>query len=632
MSTAAASVDRQQPAQPGLEPVRLGSGQRDRTPFYSLVPKDFDANLRFRRDMIRLGATGRTAQQELWIMCSRDPLFYINTFVWTFDPRRNPSALPFITYEYQDEALLDMFKVLGNEDLAIEKSRDMGASWMGLLVFEHQWKFADLVSFLMVSRKEEYVDKEGDPKTLFWKLDFINQPEHMPRWLMPNCTRTKLHLRNDDTGSTIDGESTTGDVARGDRRTAILLDEFASVDNGDSVLKATADATNCRIFNSTPKGTNNAHYRIIKSDVRKLRMHWSRHPLKARGLYTTEKGVVKVLDGGYEYPANFQFILDGKLRSPWYDAECRRRPHPLEIAQELDIDYLGSAYQFFDSAVLDRIQNQDVRPPFMAGELRFDPDTCDPIEFVSMAKGRLKLWAQIDAAQRPQMDRDYSVAVDIAQGTGASNSAIVVGDRLTREKVAEFVSPRMRPDELACYAVALGKWFGGRSRSMGATEGAYMIWEANGPGRGFGDRVIELGYRNVYYRRNDASITKKVSDVPGWYSSKQTKLAVLGEYRRALKDGDFINRSYEAVEECREFIFTPDGSVEHSGAVAGDDPSGARENHGDRPTADALLHKAMKEVGGGSKGSELPVAPVGSFLYRRMQAQMRLRKSRGDVW
>lgn len=73
--------------------------------------------------------------------------------------------------------------------MAIEKSRDMGASWMMCLVSTWFFLFHDHFSALMLSRKEEYVDKKGDNKTLFAKIDFLLK--WMPTWLLPPITRTK---------------------------------------------------------------------------------------------------------------------------------------------------------------------------------------------------------------------------------------------------------------------------------------------------------------------------------------------------------------------------------------------------------------------------------------------------------
>jgi len=588
----------------------------NRAPYYDLVPKDFDANLNFRREMILIGCCDSAAAEELWIMCSRDPLFYINTFVFTYDPRRQPSALPFITYDYQDEAILTIDNALGSHDLFIEKSRDMGASWLSIFGFEYRFHFQPLQSFLCVSRKEDLVDKTEDPDCLFWKIDFIHK--NQPGWLRPNVNRNKLHIYNIDNGSTIDGSSTTGDVGRGGRRTAILLDEFASVDDGHAVLRATRDTTTCRLFNSTPKGTGNAFYDMKQTDVEKLRMHWSKHPIKSAGMYTSENGQLKIIDTDFAFAADYEFILDGKMRSPWYDAECKRAAHTMEIAQELDIDYLGSDYQFFDGIVLDKIQREQVREPYLAGDLDFDLNTITPHGFIERQKGPLLLWANVDAKGNLPEDRNYCLGVDVAAGTGASNSCITIGDCKTKEKIGEYAVNKFKPHELAKVAVAMARWL------KGSTGTARLIWEANGPGREFGDTVIELGYRNVYYRVNERSLSKKQSDTPGWFSTKEGKLALLGDYRKALAASEFINRSYQAIREAREYVFTATGSVEHARSINTIDPTGARENHGDRVIADALCWRGMKEFH--TTTSVQQEIPDNCIFARRMQADKRKRE------
>lgn len=543
--------------------------------YYQHVPKGIRENLEYRRRVLRWGAKSRENARLLCMISSRDMLFWVNTFAWTFDPRRDPSARPFITYPFQDEAAETIENALGRHDLLLEKSRDMGISWLGVGIILWRWRFRSLQSYLLVSRKEDFVDKTGDPKSLFWKMDFIL--ERMPGWMRPSFSRLKLHLQNNDNGSTIDGESTTGDVARGDRRTAIWLDEFAAVDNGDAVLTATADATDCRLFASTPQGTGNAFYTVRQSDIAKLRLHWSLHPRKSEGLYYDE---------------------DGKPRSPWYDRECERRSHPLEVAQELDIDYLASDYQFFDQVSLNLILKEKVRPPYQRGVLEYDYQTARPVGFSEKADGgSLFLWFYPDPATgSPPADRDYVIGADVSMGTGdskgrgASNSCLSVGDRKTGEKVAALAVSTMAPHDFAKLAVALARWFRGKSGA-----GAYLVWEGNGPGRLFEKAVLDLGYNNIYYRdRDERDVRGEVGTRPGWWSSPETKLVLIGDYRKALcSDGTFINRDMAAIKECEFYVFTARG-VEHRGAGNTLDPSGARANHGDRVIADALCWMGMK--------------------------------------
>ena len=59
------------------------------------------------------------------------------------------------------------------------------------------------------------------------------------------------------------------------------------------------------------------------------------------------------------------------------------------------------------------------------------------------------------------------------------------------------------------------------------------------------------------------------------------------------------------------------------------DPSGARENHGDRPTADALLNLAMKSKVI-KQGGKQTVISEGSMAYHRREVETR--RKRMDYW
>lgn len=564
--------------------------------YWEGIPRDVKKNLQYRQDVLRMTAADEGTREEFWIACSRDLLFYVNTFCWTYDPRRE-GVIPFVTYQFQNESMTDIADaILEGHDLVIKKSRDMGASWMLLTVFEWLWHFKNNQSFLLVSRNEDYVDKPGNPKSLFWKIDFLHK--HQPSWLVPPTTRTKLRLTNDDNGSTIDGESTTGDVARGDRRTAIGLDEFAAfdVDSSYRALASTRDATRCRIFNSTPAGSGNAFFDIAHNEqIKQLKLHWTLHPDKAAGLY----------------------YVGENPRSPWYDNECKRCAHSQEIAQELDIDFAGSDYQFFDSLMITRLIAEHAKPPTVIGELEYDMESIQPLRFTEQPKGKLSLWFTPEASMKTPEDRTYAVGVDIATGTGSSNSVISVGDCKTGEKVAEYVSANTRPEELARIAVSLCRWFAGSNG-----RGAFMVWEAPGPGRNFGDAVIDTGYRNFYYKESDQKLRKGGTQIPGWWPTKDNKRALYGEYREGLTSGKFLNRSKNALSECREIVYTQHGWIQHSKAGSTVDPSGAKENHGDRPTADALLWKGMKMRRMPSKESKVRILD-GTFAARRQTAESR---------
>jgi hypothetical protein len=241
--------------------------------------------------------------------------------------------------------------------------------------------------------------------------------------------------------------------------------------------------------------------------------------------------------------------------------------------------------------------------------------------YVDDPTGPLHLWIHPDGAGDLPRDRTYAMGIDIATGTGASNSVLSIGDCKTGEKVGEFVIPTMRPDQLARQAVAIARWFRGVNN-----RGAFMVWEAAGPGRIFTDVVInDLNYREVYLRKSEGRVASRHSDIVGWYPTRDTKITLFGNYRTALYSESFINRSAESMKEHREIVYTKNGSIEHARSQ-GSDPSGARMNHGDRVTADALLWMVMSTPSGTNQ--EATSFDGSSFGSRRMAAIESARKAR----
>jgi len=569
-----------------------------------IPPSDPAANARYRRALLAEAKGDTKFQSCLKELCRNDVSFWVSTFAMTYDPRLKCPMTPFALYDFQKMACQKIEEAVNDgEDLCIAKSRDVGASWLCLAALLHRWLFRPDQAILLVSRNESYVDGRGNPKSLFWKVDAILG--HLPIWMLPRFDRKKLSLKNLDNGSIIDGESTTGDVARGDRRSCVLLDEFAAFAAGDDyrALSSTRDVTPSRIFLSTPAGASNAFATVAKNPaVRQVRLHWADHPVKGKDKYTDYKG---------------------RIRSPWYDKEVTRCSSPIEAAQELDIDFAGSAGAFFDHEKLDQIARKHVRPPILRGELRHE-DFKSP-SFDKDRNGKLLLWFTPDASGGVPGDRRYYIGIDIAAGTGASNSCLSVVESKTYEKVAEFASPDLRPDKLAKYAVGLANWFKGDNG-----QAAQLVWEAHGPGRIFGDAVLEYGHREIWYRRTENTVDRSPTRLMGWIPTRDSKQALLGRYRKMLFNEEFVNHSREAIDECREFVYDSSGGVEHSLSINAQDKSGARSNHGDRVIADALACLAL----GGNRAVSIPKTQIlpGSIAWRRREDSRRRLAERNVRW
>ena len=542
-----------------------------------------------------MGDNDPGAAKDLRAMCAEDSLFYINAFVWTYDPRLPISDIPFVTYDYQD-AFVDEINdcIAEKEDLFIEKSRDMGATWTLLVAYDQKWRFFRGREFLLGSRKEDLVDRRGDSAALFWKLDFIEG--RLPRWLRPKQERSKLKKINLSLNSGFTGESTNDDFGRAGRYTAVLPDEFAAADNGHLIIKSMRDSSPSCHYNSTPQGTGNEHYRVGQRDgIRKRVLHWTMHPIKAEGLYYVDP----------ENPRNRWFVKGkGNPRSPWYDKECLRRT-PEEIAQELDIDYLGASYQFFGSESIRQYISKNCRQPYRRGALDYDHASLDNGFFMPRGDGPLCLWTIPGEDGLLDVNSRYAIGVDVAFGTGASYSVISIGDRTTKELVAQWDSKRIKPHELADLATALARW----------ANDALVIWEANGPGREFGDRMMQNKYANIYWRTREESVSKKRSDIPGFWMRPESKVSVLGEYRRALSEADFMNRSEKSVRDCNQYIVNPGQKIVHAKSNDKINPTKSGANHGDHVISAALLWHVLKVDIKPKK--VLPAYPRGSYGHRR---------------
>ena len=570
--------------------------------WHEKVPAGRVKNLAFRRRLnadCRADAGLRKAVREA---CRADIRFYVNAWVWQFNPRRKGTADeidPFVTWDFQGDALLKLLGAIENDhDALIEKSREMGASWMCLIAFEWLWHFHKNKQLLVISRSAEAVD-DPSPDSLFWKIDFIHR--HLPDWLMPlgwtaRRDRQQMIFKNPETDSTITGEASTGRAGVGGRATAMFIDEFSQIKEGYEVLHRTSDTTGCRIFNGTHLGQSGAFFELTQRvDMPKLVLHWTQHPEKVKGLYRWDvlENKVEVLDTGYTFPPDYQFVTDGSptggpfpgIRSVWYDEQCKRKGSARAVAIDLDINPQGSVSQFFDAITVKSLIAEYATAPFWEGTIHYERDTGRHPELVPGAGGPLKLW--VHPTHRGGVPHStYAAGADCAAGTGATPTCMSVIDGRTGVKVAEYADPFVSPEEFAPYAVALCNLF-----SDGTGEGAAFAWELAGPGLKFSLKVIELGYRNVYYRTDEHDLVKKVSTRPGWTPTPNNKRTLLDDYRAALYGRRIENRSERALKETLAFKYGEKGDVLHAQEASLNDPTGARVNHADRVIADALAWK-----------------------------------------
>ncbi len=566
--------------------------------FYHLVPKSPLANLRFRRRILRDAAEDPAVARALWLMCQEDLLFYINVFCWAHNSKDylNSPHRPFITWALQDHALLELQAAVGHHDIALPKSRQMGATLMCVTVFEHRWHFWPGQTFLMCSRKEELVDKTGSPKALFWKLDYLHK--HQPRWILPvgrhlaekDPNRTKMHLQNADNGSVIDGEATVPDLGRGDVLTAIFLDEAAFMEKAAAIAKSTRDATHCRILNSTYNGTvgiGAEFYRSCVNDCWKVvKLYWPEHPKKREGFYESHDGVLEILDRDYAFPSEYPFILDGKRRSVWYDYQCGRANSEREIAEEIDMDPWGSLEQFFHGPLVKAHREEYQEQPFYCGSIDRDKETGRPV-FVEKDDGLLKLWVGLHPRTNQPLVDQVVIANDIAAGVGgdhSSNSALCAIDKRTGRVIITYASDKIMPVDFADMTILVAQW----------CKDALINWDnIGGLGRQFQNELVRQNYPYLYRRDIDDKGFSEKTQKLGWVSNDGPQ-KILGELQRAMQAGEIKIPDEEMLDELMQFVYKG-GKVVHDATLATQDESGKGRAHGDRGIAVALAWLAMHD-------------------------------------
>ncbi len=573
------------------------------------VPKRIDKNLQWRRSELLRADADEGYRAFLTECCSASILFWLNFAGWTYRQKEVSSTgrestvtvsdAPFVTWPVQDElvALIDHKIATGGRDglggdLVIDKSRDMGASWICLAVFHHWWQFRAGCDFLELSRIEDLVDKRDDHKSLFWKHDYLIKMQ--PTWLLPGIDRRPMHLGNTTLGSTIDGQSTTPHSSRGDRRKAVLLDEFAAVQHGEAMLRASADVSPVRIFNSTPEGAGTAYTRLrFCGTIDVFVLPWWRHPEKGLNARQVEE--------------------NGKVvwTSPWREFEKGRRD-ARDVAQNIDIDHTSAGRMVFDAQVLGATRAEVCRAPELLGELgAADGETgWRPLEEADVKAGKLwptarlrfrrcekgagstpwRLWFEPDpdTGRYPDQDDYPIIAADVSRGMGASNSTITVRSSKTGRKLAAYANAGIAPHEFAVVLAAAGWWFGG-CHGYG-----FLIWEANGPGQVIGRRIVNFNYPWYYTQRDEDTQGRDGSDLLGWNSNRHRKQYAVELYRRDLALRHFLNYDVDAIAEAEAWIYFEDGSIGPGSLI--EEPGGARENHGDRVIADMLSTIGVMEA------------------------------------
>lgn len=615
------------------------------------------SNIAFRVSLLRASQTDKMLQAAILKRCEEDPVFFINTFCWLLETRDEAEwmidgkfgknkVIPFITREYQAKSIRESADHLGKRDIIVIKSRETGVTWIYIAMAVWDWLFHEQTHIGFVSKDEPSVDSANDPDSLFNKFAFLL--DRLPSWMMAPgeydrnlSDHTFLNRRN---GSTVSGYAATGNVARGGRKRWFLMDEYHFFKAGADyeAHDSTSHVTRCRVMVSTPnrrRGRGGAfHDAVVAAKTTNavlIDIDWKDDPQKAKGLYRAEDRRLEILDKEfwaehhiegdryrhpYEDGVEYNFVIDGKVRSLYYDFECHRPlSTPQSVAAELDKDFGGATAQFVDAAVLARAEKL-VRQPVFCGEIFRDGDTWHMDRDVT---GEMQSWVSLPNGRPPQSE--YSLGADVSAGTGGAYtnySAIAIFDKKTGEQAFEWRSTTISPTEFASLLCWIGRMF----------WDAYLVVESNGPiGQLCVKEIIRLRYPNLYYRNKEKRAYVDKTAEPGYWNSDGGEV-ILGMLESAIRAGSAKVNSMLCLREMGQYFFK-NGKLVNASTENTQDESNKGRAHGDMAISAAVAWHGVQDWPAREETpAGAPEPPIGSFLYRQQQAANAAKTKQPRYW
>jgi hypothetical protein len=193
---------------------------------------------------------------------------------------------------------------LGGAPGLVEKCRDMGASWVAVAYSVWLWRFINGAAIGWGSRKEELVDRIGDPKSIFDKIR--TTIKGLPRDFYPPGFNVARHMSFMKVTNGLGGASITGEagdnIGRGGRTTLYFKDESAHYERPELIEAALGDNTDVQVDISSVNGVGNVFYRkrqagkewlpgepVSRRQAAVFIMDWRDHPGKDQQWYDDRK-------------------------------------------------------------------------------------------------------------------------------------------------------------------------------------------------------------------------------------------------------------------------------------------------------------------------------------------------------
>lgn len=269
-------------------------------------PPNYVEVYRWRQQRLIAMRASKSVRDAALAYYANHPAEFITHWCDTFDPRsafdQNLLAYPPLVLFPRQVDLVEFLVALleGRGNGLVEKSRDMGATWVACCLSVWLWRFKPGAAIGWGSRIASMVDKLGDPGSIFEKMRIAIRRlprEFWPVGFKPGEHMAEKRILNPENGSSIIGE--TGDnIGRGGRTLIYFKDEAAHYDRPELIEAALGNNTDVQVDISSVNGIGNVFHRkresgvvwergkpIVRTRSNVFIMDWRENPLHTQQWY-----------------------------------------------------------------------------------------------------------------------------------------------------------------------------------------------------------------------------------------------------------------------------------------------------------------------------------------------------------
>lgn len=374
-------------------------------------------------------------------------------------------------------------------------------------------------------------------------------------------TKKLIHFAHNDSRMQV----VVAGEARGYTAQYVHISELAFIDDAEKLMTAilhTApdDPESLIIAESTPNGIGNYFHNLWVNAVAK-RNDWvpffspwfedETYAMKpwfeAKDLAAHDAKLMSDHNLTLEQMAWYVYTRENKCNGDQDKMDQENASDPISC-------FLASGRKVFDTEGL-RYYLETAQVAEHAGEI---PPQCEvesnkddkhaPLVRV-ISRGRYRIY------RPPQKRHLYVVGADIASGDpGGDYTPLVVLNRHTLDVDAVFYS-KAPPEVLASHCAVLAWWY----------NTAVVAGEANNHGLLFFDELMRrIKYPNIHYRKvSEESVSGKVSDKPGVWTSGANREALVNLPRRYIRERAGRCIDPDILRECSELFYDDADRVDH---------------------------------------------------------------------